>query len=812
MGSELDRLQRRAREICERNGHFYIGTEHFFLAVLEDEPYLKKLLADYGIDDARVVERINELADYGDGQPLWHGLPTSPRLTRVIALADKEVRDIGSKDVRSWHYVAAILREGKGIPARVLVEMNGRLDTLRKEVLRRGPMPVEQVGTPERSAFSSRRIESGPADSLPASSAAGAGSGAAAGSAAAGDGNGSAKNRKSVLNDYGRDLVALAMQGKLEPVIGRADEIRRCLQILTRKGKNNPVLIGEAGVGKSSVAYGLAQRIASGRVPEMLQGRALWEISMNRLVAGAAYRGEFQERMQKLMDEVTGRNDVVLFIDEIHMLVGAGGDKGALDASNILKPALARGDFPVIGATTTEEYRKSIESDPALERRFQPVLVNEPSEAECLQILEGLRPRYESHHGVKITDKALKAAVKMSTRYLPDRYLPDKAIDIIDEAASKVKINSVSMSISPECPPSFEVTSDVVAEVVSAWAQIPVTQLTEEEEQRLLNIEDHLRSRVLGQDEAIDTVAKTIRVMRMGLGNPNRPGGVFLFLGSSGVGKTELARALAEFLFGSEKDLVRVDMSEYMEKHAISRMIGSPPGYVGHEEEGQLTRAVRTRPYSVVLLDEVEKAHVDVFDLFLQVFDDGRLTDSKGRTVNFTNTIIIMTSNIGTKSDTPSNPDDPTYRESVMEALRQKFRPEFLNRIDEIVMFRPLAEKALDAIVSLQLSEFTARVRDTRGVVLAVEPDARKLILERGFSPAYGARPLKRAVQTLLINPLAEWMLRENVEAGAIVRVNAHSDKLLFARDGLDSPRGLALVEPSQDDMAFWKDDEPEEE
>jgi len=788
----LEKIQQKARQISEGYGHHFLGTEHMFLAMLLEEPVLADALNEWDVSSGALVESVLAIAERGEGPPPWNGFPVSPRLTRCLKAADREAQAQGHKSAQPLNLLSAILLDARAIPSRVLREFGVELGALRNDLAKRAARPKAPPSAGKEVVKGSQRAMEGNEGPLDINDILGAGVGSEKSSSGKPAEKKSAppdkdKKEKDPLAAYGQNLTQMAREGKLAPVIGRQDEIRRCLQILTRKGKNNPVLIGEAGVGKTSVAVGIAQRIAEGRVPEIVADREIWEISMTRLIAGAAYRGEFQERLQKIMDEVVARPNVILFIDELHMLVGAGDSKGGMDAGNILKPALARGDFPLIGATTTDEYRKNIEADPALERRFQPVLVNEPSEKECLVILEGLRERYEKHHSVRISDRALLAAIKLSTRFLPDRSLPDKAIDLLDEAASRVKLQQYSMSMSPEGPPENEVGVEAVAEVVSLWSGVPVTQLTQEETERLLHIEENLSGRVIGQDHAVHSVAQTIRVMRMGFGNPNRPAGVFLFLGPTGVGKTELARALAEFLFGSEKDMIRIDMSEYMEKHAISRLIGSPPGYVGHDEEGQLTSAVRTRPYSVVLLDEVEKAHSDVFLLFLQVFDDGRLTDSKGRTVNFTNTIIVMTSNVGshTEGKLPGNPDDPDYAESVYEAVRRKFAPEFVNRIDEQIIFRPLGRESLEKIVDLQLTDVGRRVRESKNVMLAVEPEAREVLLRKGFSPQYGARPLKRAVQSLLVKPMAEEMLRTRYTPGDLMVVRADGDRLTFHRQDL---------------------------
>ncbi|HXE72331.1 MAG TPA: ATP-dependent Clp protease ATP-binding subunit, partial [Candidatus Nitrosotenuis sp.] len=616
-----EQVKAAAIELCRQWRHHFLGVEHLFAAACRLDPACSASLSRRGLACESLEEQILDLEPPGDERPIWEGIPETPRLRRVLSkLAQEEAESCRAMRVEPAHIVAAILREGKGIPVRVLAARGVDVEGIRAELLGQpAPGPVRQAtpGTP-------RAAEAAPA----------------------GRGGGQEKH----LPRYSRDLVALARAGKMDPVIGRQEEIRRVIQVLTRKTKNNPVLIGEAGVGKTAVAWGLAQRIAEGSVPDMLKGRRLLELNLSAMVAGARHRGEFEERLQGVMEEVARDPRILLFIDELHTLVGAGDSRGGMDASNILKPALARGDFPVLGATTTDEYRRYIEADAALERRFQPVLVSEPSEAETVEILRGLRPRFEQHHGARFTEEALLAAVKLSVRYLPDRNLPDKAIDLIDEAAARVRTRSGVFA--PGANPTFEVTEEVIAEVLSDWTGIPVSQVAHEEQERLLAMEDLLRQRVLGQDHAVEAVAKTIRMVRVGLASPNRPGGVFLFLGPSGVGKTELAKALAEFLFGSEKDMVRLDMSEFHDKHSVARLIGAPPGYVGYEGEGQLTRAVRTRPYCVLLMDEVEKAHPEVFDIFLQVFDEGRLTDAKGRVVNFTNTIIVMTSNLGARAAT----------------------------------------------------------------------------------------------------------------------------------------------------------------
>jgi ATP-dependent Clp protease ATP-binding subunit ClpC len=741
-----ERLRASAEQISKDEGHFYLGAEHLFMALLKDEPFAAQMLQTARIEQEALLEGIREIAEKGDGHPLWDGIIETPRIKKIYRNAERDAETSHSREVEPNHVMAGILFEEKCVPARVMRNLGADLRKVRENLIHL-KLPEERVPVDK----SERDFE----------------------------------KRFPTLTRYSRDLTRLAKDGKLDPVVGRQDELRRTLQILTRKSKNNPVLIGEAGVGKTAVVIGLALRIASGQVPEVMAKKRLFELNMSSVVAGTKHRGEFEERLQKLVEEVTKMPDVILFIDEIHTIVGAGDVKGGMDAGNILKPILARGEFPCIGATTTDEYRRYIESDPALERRFQPVMVSEPSEEEALEILKGLKERYERHHGVTFDEKALLAAVKLSVRYLPDRFLPDKAIDLMDEAAAKIKIRSVVVEPGEKIP--YQVTEETVAEVVSLWTGIPVAKLTQEESEKLLQMEDMIRGRLIGQEDAVRVVAQTIRMVRMGLASPTRPAGVFLFLGPTGVGKTEMAKALAEFLFGSEKEMVRLDMSEFMEKHAITRLVGSPPGYVGHEEEGQLTKAVRTKPYSVVLLDEIEKAHPEVFDLFLQVFDDGRLTDSKGRTVNFTNTIIIMTSNLGTSQVDEHgniqlmNLDDPNVREEIMKVLRKSFRPEFLNRIDETIIFKPLTRDEISRIVDLNIKDLARRLQDKQ-LSLEIDPTALEFLLKNGYSPAYGARPMKRAIQSYIIKPLAEEMLKFGVRAGDTLIIKAEGDSLTFAK------------------------------
>lgn len=747
-----------AGEMSRRWKHHYLSTEHFFYACCQVDGDCSRWLSRRGLDLARLEEEILRWVPEGDEVPIWEGVIEAPRWRRIVKSCQEEAEAQKAMRVEPKHILAAILSDGGGIAARILRTQENDLKACRIELL------GGASAASGRPASSPGGRASSPAESPKEPTKGG---------------------KEKFLGKYARDLVALAREGKVDPVIGRNDEVRRVLQILTRKTKSNPVLIGEPGVGKTAVAFGLALRIAQGQVPDILKDRRVMDLSLSSMVAGAKHRGEFEERLEGIVQDAMADPRIVLFIDEIHQLVGAGDSRGGMDASNILKPALARGDFPVLGATTTDEYRKFIEADPALERRFQPVLVGEPSEADALEILKGLRGRYESHHGVKFSDAALLSAVKLSVRFLPDRNLPDKAIDLIDESAARIKTRS-GVFLAGERP-VFEVTEDVIAEVVADWTGIPVQRMTEEESTRLLKIEEFLRQRVVGQNHALEAVAQTIRVVRVGLVSPNRPGGVFLFIGPSGVGKTELGKALAEFLFGSDREIVRLDMSEFHDKHSLSRLIGSPPGYIGHDEEGQLTGAVRTKPYSVVLLDEVEKAHPEVFDIFLQVFDDGRLTDSKGRTVNFANTIIILTSNLGAREVIASGQTCDTgiagqldqMPQLYQKALREHFRPEFLNRIDEIVAFRSLEAKDLEGIVRIQLKRLIETLKD-KEVELVLEQGAVDFLLEVGYQPAFGARPLQRAINTYLSRPLADELLRNRAASNALITVDRGDGRLFF--------------------------------
>ncbi|MCE1245734.1 MAG: ATP-dependent Clp protease ATP-binding subunit [Firmicutes bacterium] len=787
MSEKSETLLKAAEQLSYKLGHYYVGCEHMFLSVLDNENWLSRALTKEGADADGIRQNILELAGPGDEEPLWTGLITTPRYKRVLKLAEKEAELQKSVRVQPNHLISAICREGLSVPARAMQDAGIDTSLFRQNLLQidaASDSPAQgmaQRGTPVKypppgmpyGAFMEKKKQEG---AMPPQ-------------------QGREKDKKAktpTLDKLGRDLVEMCQSGKVDPIVGRKEEIRRVLQTLTKKMKNNPIIIGEAGVGKTAVVYGLAERIAQGTVPDAVKNKRIIEVGMAGIVAGTKHRGEFEERMQQIINELMSNPDIILFIDEIHTIMGAGDSRSGVDAGNILKPYLARGEITIIGATTTDEYRKYIEKDPALERRFQPVFVEEPSEEETVEILKGLKGKYEKHHGVSFSPKAILQAVKMSVRYIPDRNLPDKAIDLMDEAAAKSTMKSMSdEDLDNMKDARIEVTEEDIAEVVALWTGIPSNKLTSDESERLLAMEDSIRDKVVGQDEAVRTVAQTIRMVRMGLSSPTRPSGVFLFLGPTGVGKTELAKGLAEFLFGSSKDIVRLDMSEYSEKHAMARMIGSPPGYVGHEEEGQLTKEIRTKPYSVVLLDEVEKAHPEVFDLFLQVFDDGRLTDSKGRTVNFTNTIIIMTSNIGTSNVDATgriqllNTSDPKTKEKIMQELRKHFRPEFLNRIDEIIIFNPLNEAALRSIVRINLNSLIKQVFEQREIRLVIDEDAANFLLHVGYDPAYGARPMKRAIQNYLSKPLAEVMLEQGISPGDEMHVSSDGNQLLFSRDGV---------------------------
>ena len=786
-----------AQEEAIRLGHNNIGTEHILLGLVrEGEGIAAKALYGLGLSSEKIQSEVENLI--GKGQGVTQTIHYTPRAKKVIELSMDEARKLGHSYVGTEHILLGLIREGEGVAARVLNNLGISLNKARQQVL-------QLLGSNETN-------------------------GHAAGS--------SAHANTPTLDSLARDLTAIARDGKLDPVIGRSKEIQRVIEVLSRRTKNNPVLIGEPGVGKTAIAEGLAQQIVNNEVPETLRDKRVMTLDMGTVVAGTKYRGEFEDRLKKVMDEIRQAGNIILFIDELHTLIGAGGAEGAIDASNILKPALARGELQCIGATTLDEYRKYIEKDAALERRFQPIQVDEPTIEESIKILKGLRDRYEAHHRVSISDEAIEAAVKLSDRYISDRFLPDKAIDLIDEAGSKVRLRSFTT------PPNLkeleqkleeirkekdaavqsqefekaaslrdaeqklreqleetkkswkekqgkensEVTVEDIAEVVSSWTGIPVSKLAQTETERLLHLEEILHSRVIGQDEAVKAVAKAVRRARAGLKDPKRPIGSFIFLGPTGVGKTELARALAEAMFGDEDAMIRIDMSEYMEKHSTSRLVGSPPGYVGFEEGGQLTEKVRRKPYSVILLDEIEKAHPDVFNLLLQVLEDGRLTDSKGRTVDFRNTILIMTSNVGAEALKKNkyvgfNIQDgeqkfKDMKGKVLEELKKAFRPEFLNRIDEIIVFHSLEKDQLKQIVSLLTDQLTKRLKE-QGIDLELTEKAKEKLAEEGYDPEYGARPLRRAIQKNIEDRLSEELLKGNVRPGQSVVIDVENNEFV---------------------------------
>jgi len=786
-------------------GHNYVGTEHLLLGLVkEGTGVAARVLQSQGLTEDKVVKAIEELIGRGE-QSGQQPLGFTPRTKRVLELSFREARRMGNNFIGTEHLLLGIMKEGESVAVRILIDLGIDPQKLLNDII---------------------KILNEEAPSV------------------SGEPKSSAKNNNTpTLNQFGRDLTEMAREGKFDPVIGRDKEIERVIQILSRRTKNNPCLIGEPGVGKTAIAEGLAQKIVEGNVPEMLKDKRVVTLDLSSMVAGAKYRGEFEERLKKGLDEIRRAGNVILFIDEMHTIIGAGAAEGAIDASNILKPSLARGEIQVIGATTLDEYRKHVEKDAALERRFQPIIIGEPSEDEAVQILKGLRDKYEAHHRVKITDDAIEAAVRLSVRYITDRFLPDKAIDLIDEAASRVRLKSFTappdmkkieeqieklnkekeeaircqefekaakirdqeQSLKNELEKAknewFQkhhiqtdtVTEDEIAEIVSSWTGIPVKRLAEEESERLMKMEEILHKRVVGQDEAVKAVSKAIRRGRVGLKDPKRPVGSFIFLGPTGVGKTELTKALAEAMFGDENAMIRIDMSEYMEKHTVSKLIGSPPGYVGYEEGGQLTEKVRRKPYSVVLFDEIEKAHPDVFNILLQILEDGRLTDSKGRIVDFKNTIIIMTSNVGARLITEpkrlgfaAGGDDKAksyedMKNNVMGELKKTFRPEFLNRIDEIIVFHPLQEEHIKEIVGIMIDGLAKRL-EQNNITIEVTDSAKEFLAKKGFDLTYGARPLRRYIQSLVEDRLAEEMLEGKVKVGDNVLVDLEGDHLVVGK------------------------------
>ena len=807
---DAQRVLSLAQEAALELGHDYVGTEHVLIGLTKvKNGVAAKALEELGLVTEDIFEAVEE--HVGRGNKKATSIYMTPRVKHVLELAIQVANHMNHNYVGTEHILLGLLSDGSGVAVAILRAMNIRSNDV--------------VGAIRSILGSNKGSNNGGQEGI------------------------NSNNDLGELSDFATDLNESAKQGKIDPVIGRDTEIQRVIQILSRRTKNNPVLIGEPGVGKTAIAEGLAQRIVTGNVPEILRNKRIISLSIGSMLAGAKYRGEFEERLKKAIDEVQQHDDMIIFIDEIHTLVGAGATEGAMDAANILKPALARGEFQVIGATTLDEYKKYIEKDAALERRFQPVQVGAPNEEDALEILKGLRDRYEAFHKAKITDEALTAAVSLSSRYITDRFLPDKAIDVVDEAASKVRmkvfsaapdvkaledrLNTVKKekeaavtsqdfekaaklrdeeqsllkeigdkkSIAKEkSDQKLIVTEEDIAAVVAQWTGIPVAKIAEEESATLLHLEEELHKRVVGQDEAVTAVAKAVRRARAGLKDPKRPIGSFLFLGPTGVGKTELARALASSLFGDESAIIRLDMSEYMEKHTVSRLVGAPPGYVGYEEGGQLTDAVRRKPYSVILLDEVEKAHADFFNILLQVLDDGRLTDSQGRTVDFRNTVIIMTSNLGAKALHKNSPElgflaakksdfnvdenkkieFKEAKKSVMDAVKRHFRPEFLNRIDEMIVFHPLTGEDLKEIVTILMSDVTKRLGE-RDLQLEITPEAMKFLVKEGSDFTMGARPLKRAIQRLIEDPVSDLILKGDAKEGKIIKADAKDNDLVVS-------------------------------
>ncbi|MGE4412659.1 MAG: ATP-dependent Clp protease ATP-binding subunit [Candidatus Caldatribacteriota bacterium] len=794
-----------AQEEAVNLNHNYIGTEHILVGLVkESEGIAGRILRELGVEPERVIEAIEKIVGRGQYQEVSE-ITFTPRAKKVLELASQEASRLGQNYIGTEHILLGLIKEGSGVATRILTEMGLDMENIYTQVMK----VLMESGNTEATTGSGVRKES----------------------------------KVPTLDEFGRDLTELAREEKLDPVVGRNNEIQRVIQILSRRKKNNPCLIGEAGVGKTAIVEGLAQKIANNDVPEILKNKRIISLDLALIVAGTKYRGEFEKRLKSIVKEVQNSNDIILFIDEFHTLVGAGAAEGAIDASNILKPALARGEIQAIGATTTDEYRKYIEKDKALERRFQPIYVPEPTIEEAIQILIGLRDRYEAHHKLTITDQSIVSAVKLAARYVSGRFLPDKAIDVIDEAASRVKLKNTVyppevkeveeqlLKIRKEKEAAvrlqefekaaklrdkerqyeeryseikkewetgrtknkIEVTVEDVAEVVSSWSGVPVYSLKEEEAKKLIRMEEELHKRIVGQDDAIKAISRAIRRARAGMKDPKRPIGSFIFLGPTGVGKTELARSLAEFLFGDENAMISLDMSEYMEKFAVSRLVGAPPGYVGYEEGGQLTEKVRRRPYSVVLLDEIEKAHPDVFNILLQIFEDGRLTDAQGRVVDFKNTVIIMTSNVGAtliKKGTSlgfrsaQEPELMSYKDikdSVMGELNKTFRPEFLNRIDEVIVFKSLTQSEIKQIADLMLKEVGELLAEQK-ITFSVKNSAKDILAKEGYDPNFGARPLRRTIERLVENPISEGILSGDFKEGDHIIVGAKDGKIIFEK------------------------------
>ncbi|MCL0073366.1 ATP-dependent Clp protease ATP-binding subunit [Dehalococcoidia bacterium] len=820
MASRFDKFTERARKVlalaqgeAQRFNHNYISTEHILLGLCaEGSGVAIRVLANLGVELPKIRSSVEFIIGRGETKSRGE-VGLTPRAKKVIELAVDEARYLNHNYIGTEHLLLGLLREGEGVAAGVLGNLGITLEKSRAEITRflNQSLPQQRAGTGARGS-----------------------------------------TRTPTLDQLGIDLTAAAAAGKLDPVVGREKEQQRVIQILSRRRKNNPVLIGEAGVGKTAIAEAIAHRVASGNIPETLRGKRLLTLDIGALVAGTKYRGEFEERLKKVIQEIKVSGNCLLFIDEIHTLVGAGAAEGAVDAASILKPSLARGEIQCIGATTASDYRKYVERDAALERRFQPVLVEEPSMEDTVEILRGVKGRYEEHHDLLISDEALKAAASLASRYIPDRFLPDKAIDLIDEAASRVRIatltsplpvaelnkaletvrkdkeqaitnqqyeyaaelreqelkleDKISKSLldwkEEQATEQVEVTEEDIAEVVSMWTGIPVTKIAGDETSRLLNMEEALHKRIIAQDEAIQLISKAVRRARAGLKDPRKPIGVFIFLGPTGVGKTELVRALAEFMFGSEDSLIRLDMSEFMERHTVARLVGAPPGYIGYEEGGQLTEAIRRKSYSAILFDEIEKAHPDVFNILLQIFDDGHLTDAKGRRVDFRNTIIIMTSNIGAETIRKegtigfiSRADESKVaqlshtrmRDKLLEEMKKTFRPEFLNRIDGTVVFHSLNKEQILQIVDLMLFQVQTQLKE-KEIGIEVTTEARELLAEKGFDPTFGARPLRRTIQTMIEDPLSERILQGEFHAGDVVQLEREGDEIVF--------RSLAVAVP----------------